>query len=130
MVPLHTTEKILEMNTRLFPILSLALLSGCSSGVKPDQLFMNAAITADWLQTRSIQKNPSVHETNKILGESPDPRKVDIYFLSYLTLANTIYRYLPEKESKAAWALSVGTAQTAQVISNNRLEIKFNYWWK
>lgn len=62
-------------------------------------LISNAALVADWLQTRDIATDPAYTERNPILGATPSTGDVNLYFTAVLIGHNLIGRALPD-----AWA--------------------------
>lgn len=89
---------------------------------------MNAAIVADWGQTRYIAHHPvEYHETfNPVLGEHPSTGKVDKWFIGALVVNNGIMIALPKKH-RPYYAGAVIAVETYFVVSNNHIGIKMDF---
>jgi hypothetical protein len=83
-------------------------------------------MTADWLSTRNIAKNPnSFSETNPLLGTHPTIGEVNTHFLIGLPLFFLIMDHI-ESQRTAGLLLFVGY-EAATVTKNYSLGLRFSY---
>ena len=75
-------------------------------------------LSADWLQTRQIAKNPDkFHEYNPVLGEHPNQGKVNLYFLAAAGGLLLLADFLPA-EYRTGLLYGVVAVQAAAVANN------------
>lgn len=89
---------------------------------------MNAAIVADWGQTRYIAHHPDQYSEvfNPLMRGDPSVRKVDAYFVGNLLFHNAVMIALPKKY-RPYYAGAVTAVETYFVISNNQIGIKIDF---
>lgn len=91
------------------------------------EIAWQAANAADYLQTRTIAKNPDDFcEYNPILGKHPDEDTVDIYFAAAAVLHLGVSILLPTKYRTLWQGITLGCTITCVQI-NYRAGIKIDF---
>ena len=83
-------------------------------------------ITADWLQTRNIARNPdSYKEYNPILGEHPTVGSVNVFFLSQLVGNYYLTEYFAE--NRMVWLQVHNVIRGGVVVRNASIGISMRF---
>jgi len=97
---------------------SLRIVRGLSIG----------SMVADWSQTRWLSKNhdKGYKETNPILGEYPSTRRVDLYFLSLLSIQSLLNIYGNEYTK---WHVNLSVLVTHGLAAKHNYSIGIKFYF-
>jgi hypothetical protein len=110
------------MDTMKSAVLAVTLVvSGCSS-MPEDPLYytMQATRAVDMCTTLGVADNPSLKETNPILGESPSDGEVVLFGLAGMAVQHWAYKKFEESGSNShKWFAGAMTLFNGAIIANN-----------
>ncbi len=108
---------------------------GCATGRKhdpmtgPDLALYSTALalhSADWLQTKTGVQQPSITESNVMLGASPSQKNIDTYFVATAIGMSAVTWYLP-KDFRKAVLLSWTVIGAITVMHNNSIGVQLTF---
>jgi hypothetical protein len=108
------------MDTMKSAVLAVTLaVSGCSS-MPEDPLYytMQATRAVDMCTNLGVADNPSLKETNPILGESPSDGEVVLFALAGMAVQHWTYKKF-EKYGWHKWFAGAATLINGAVVANN-----------
>jgi len=107
-------------------IVAVAMIGTTAQAVDPWYLAGNAALVADWIQTKEIARNPMFQEMNPVLGKNPSQDRVNLHFGAALLIYNGLYHWMDDdNEWKGIMTKAVTIVESAVVINNAYQGVQF-----